>query len=453
MTRRIILTLTASVLLVVVAFVAPLWIFIGEFAVDRAQRQAVLQAQSLVSAVSVAPPAAVAATVDDFVASHPGTGYQVTVYLSDGARVGTDRPADSVVGLAERGGAFFAEAAGGRDLVIPAVDGDGRTVVVRLFVPDELLSRNVTPARLVLLGLGAGLLALAVVVGLLLARSFLRPVRALSTAAAALASGDLGARVAPEGPSELQAVAVQLNRLASRVSELLRGEREEVADLAHRLRTPVSALRLDVEAMRDPDDRERIGADVDRLERMVDDVIREARRPVREGVEASCDAAAVVRDRLEFWRVLAEDQGRSVASSVPDDAVPVRATAADLGDALDALLGNVFSHTPEGASYAVTVTATEPTGALLTVDDEGPGLPSTDVVARGRSESGSTGLGLDIARRTAESSGGRLIVARSPMGGARVRLLLGGPAVGGEADVRSAARGRSRRRGRAATDT
>jgi signal transduction histidine kinase len=87
------------------------------------------------------------------------------------------------------------------------------------------------------------------------------------------------------------------------------------------------------------------------------------------------------------------------------------------------LLENVIAHTPDGTAFGVRLTATA-TGAVLEVSDDGPGLPD-DALVRGRSDRGSTGLGLSIARRCAESSGGAMQVGSSPSGGASVSLLLG----------------------------
>ena len=78
-------------------------------------------------------------------------------------------------------------------------------------------------------------------------------------------------------------VGVALNRLADRIDELIAEERETVADLSHRLRTPLTTLRLDAEALRDPDEAERVGAHVSTLERMLTAIIHAARRPQREG--------------------------------------------------------------------------------------------------------------------------------------------------------------------------
>jgi signal transduction histidine kinase len=161
------------------------------------------------------------------------------------------------------------------------------------------------------------------------------------------------------------------------------------------------------------------------LSRGVDEVISEARRTVREGLGAGCDAVAVVGERVRFWSVLAEEEQRPVAVDLPEGPLPVRVAAADLGAAVDALLGNVFAHTPEGTGFRVAVRPRDDGGAEVSVADAGPGLPPS-ALERGHSSGGSTGLGLDIARRTAEGSGGGLRVDSSPAG-TEVRVDLGPP--------------------------
>ena len=89
--------------------------------------------------------------------------------------------------------------------------------------------------------------------------------------------------------------------------------------------------------------------------------------------------------------------------------------------AVDALLENVIAHTPEGTAF--TFGHPTATGATLEIADDGPGLPP-DAVERGRSDRGSSGLGLDIARRCAEAAGGTLTLGSSPSGGALVTLTM-----------------------------
>ncbi len=423
MRRRILLTLLASTSIVLVAFLVPLMVLIGSFAEDRAQREVVLMTQPLVSGIPVAAPDA----LDDLVAAFAEeTGNPATIYLADDSIVGEPRPLDSSVELAREKGAFFTQADGGRDLLIP-VYTDAGEAILRVFVTQDQLTEAVRGARLILLALGLALLAVSVGLGLLLSRSFLRPISDLGDTAERLAGGDLSARVPASDIREIDNAGTALNRLARRVVELLNLEREEVADLAHRLRTPVAALRLDADSLPGADSTERLRADVDRLDRMVDEVIREARRPLREDIPASADVCASARERCAFWAVLAEDQDRAFVVDIPAGPLVVAAEGRDLGDALDALIGNVFSHTDEGIGMRVAVGGGGPANAWLEVSDDGPGFSSDEVLRRGLSVSGSTGLGLDIARRLAERTGGSIEIGSSPTGGARVRLHLAPP--------------------------
>jgi signal transduction histidine kinase len=277
--------------------------------------------------------------------------------------------------------------------------------------------------------LGITLVASAVFVADRLARTIVRPVDALADAAGRLGEGDLSVRINPEGPPEVKQVAEAFNLLGDRVGELLEAERELVADLSHRLRTPLTVLRLDAEGLGNPEEARRLADSVDELERAVTGVIRQARRPVQDDiVAAETDAAKVAADRLAFWAPLAEDQdrpfefvGSDAAGQNPPGPTTVPVSADELEAALDALLGNVFAHTPEGTAFRVEVRPLSDGGIALAVEDSGPGL-SPDFVARGVSGAGGTGLGLDIARRTAEAAGGVFRIGRSAAGGARVAM-------------------------------
>jgi signal transduction histidine kinase len=227
-------------------------------------------------------------------------------------------------------------------------------------------------------------------------------------------------------------VAEAFNQLGDRVGELLEAERELVADLSHRLRTPLTVLRLDAEGLDNPAEARRLADDVDELERAVTGVIRQARRPVETDITVDkTDAARIAEDRLAFWAPLAEDQERPfelvrVGPEGEDGPLPsttVTVAPDELEAALDALLGNVFAHTDEGTAFRVEVRALSNGGISLAVEDSGPGL-SPDLVERGVSGAGGTGLGLDIARRTAEGAGGVFRIGRSAEGGARLAMEL-----------------------------
>jgi signal transduction histidine kinase len=252
-----------------------------------------------------------------------------------------------------------------------------------------------------------------------------RPLGAVVQVAHRLAAGDLAARARPGGPPEVRAVGNGLNLLADRIDALLVHERETAADLSHRLRTPLTALRIDVDSIRDPVERERLAADVDALVQTADAVIRSAREPLAARGQQRCDATGVVARRVEFWGALADEEGRPVRVDIDPGPVPVRLNAETLSACVDALLGNVFTHTPEGTGFSVRLYVQQAGTARLVIADAGPGLPGWLVPGRGRSAGGSTGLGLDIVQRAAEQSGGGLLLDRTPGGGAMIIVELG----------------------------
>jgi signal transduction histidine kinase len=166
------------------------------------------------------------------------------------------------------------------------------------------------------------------------------------------------------------------------------------------------------------------------LEQEIDRIIRTARRPAQ-AEPSSCDAADVLLDRMEFWSALADDQGRAWRLVGAEHAVRVPVARTDLMAATDALIGNIFLHTPEGTEFAVTLHCG--TGVVIIFfADAGTGISDPDAaLERGASGGGSTGLGLDIARRVAESTGGELRLDSSALGGAQVQLWLRtGPVTG-----------------------
>jgi signal transduction histidine kinase len=304
-------------------------------------------------------------------------------------------------------------------------------VLVSFLVPlvlvlrsDAQLHQGVTRTWLLLGGASLLVLALSVTIADRLGRSLVRPLDGVARAADRLAAGDLSARAELAGPPEVRRAGAGLNRLARRIGELLAYERETIADVSHRLRTPMTALRIDAESLRDQAERTQMLNDLDALERTVDEVIRAARRPARIGL-VTCDAVAVVAERTAFWRPLAEDTDRAMTVELADGEVPVLVSGDDLRTCMDILLENVFAHTPDGAALAVRLSLRAAGGAWLVVADSGPGFGNTDPTERGSSTGGSTGLGLDIVRRIAEASGGTLTIGRSASGGGSVTLGLG----------------------------
>jgi signal transduction histidine kinase len=453
--RRLVLVVLATTSLVVVAFAIPLGVLVRSVARDRAIADAERDVASLTP--TLARPGVTSADVDEAIEiARTRADGRITVWLADDPAEGADAAGardDTALAYARQGHAFTVHRDGSLVLYQPVVTGTGTvTAVVRATIPGRLLDDGVRTAWLALAGVALALIAAAGFIADRLARSVTRDATELSGTARALAAGDGEARADPGPTPELADAARALNLLADRIDELRASERERVADLSHRLRTPLTALRLDAESAGDP----ALVADVERLESAISELIHSARRPLHDGVVApTADLAAVARERAEFWSALAEDDGRPWTVDVdragrrspdargdtsdgdtsdgdtsdgdPDDGgrLVVALSPGEAAAAIDALVGNVFAHTPEGTAYTVRVRLGDDGSVHLVVEDAGPGIDDPEaVLGRGATTGGSTGLGLDIARRAAEDAGGQLRIEPSDLGGTRVVLAL-----------------------------
>jgi signal transduction histidine kinase len=423
--RRITLLVAAVLSAVILAFLVSLALLLRALAEDRAIAVATAQSQTL---LAVARTASGSADMERRVSTLVGarSAAVFTLYLSDGTSVG---PAvdDPGVDQARRQNRSWTRRGNPTVVYTVSVARDDNQMVVRAEVAEAQLHQGVPRAVVLVAVLGLLLFVVAVVIADLMARRITRSLHALAVAADRMREGSLEAVVPEDGPKEVAAVAAALNRLGARVRQLVASERDAVADLSHRLRTPVTALRLDTEFVDDPDVAERLRGHVSQLERTVDAIVHDARRPSRSGqmTAASSDVGKVVGERVSFWSALAEDQGRPLRLALPDPPLRARLSENDLADVVDVLIDNVFAHTEDGTPVEIWVVPRADGAVVLTVEDAGPGLPSVDIINRGKSNAGSTGLGLDIVRRAAVASGGSLELGRSRLGGALVRLVLG----------------------------
>jgi signal transduction histidine kinase len=436
--RRIVWLVLATSSLILVGFLVPLAMLIRATAADRAVAATTLEIQAMAPVVASVPadrlPSAIASVNSD--AAHP-----VTVFLPDGRQIGVSAPRSVAVDEAASGLSLSAEVPGGREVLVAVSGRPEGVAVVRAFVSDAELSDGVARSWLTLCLLAVGLLAVCAVVADRLARSLTRPLDDVAATAEQLATATLDARAELTGPPEVRQVAASLNRLARSIHALLAHERESSADLSHRLRTPLTALRIDADTLSDPAERGRMIHGLDTLERAVDDIIRLARRPPVATTGQVCDAAAIVRERAAFWSALADEEQRPFSVAVPPSPVIVGLDADSLSACVDALLVNVFNHTPDGCALSLELIHSAASGgARLSVTDRGPGGVDPGLLHRGESGGRSTGLGLDIVRRTAAASGGDMNVTSGPAGTSVVLDL--GPSMASQLrlDVRSAGR-------------
>jgi signal transduction histidine kinase len=418
-TRRLVL----FGLLVCAAAVAALVVPLGVSARDTVRAAAIDEAQARAQETAVLLSGSGVGAVDALLPGAPAGDGTLSVVLPDGSVLGPDPGPglDPAFGAARTGRAVTVENGDGVLAASPATGPDGTSVVlVGLGAAD--LRTGLGPSLTALALAGGVLLAAAAVTAVVLARRTAAPLTEMAGVAHEMADGDLEVRAATSGVTEVAEVGVALNRLAGRVQELLAAERRSSADLAHRLRTPLTALAVDLDAVQDGEVRARLRDDLDAVQVSVDEIITSRRRPEREGLRAVSDAVEVVAARTAFWAVLAEDQQRPLQVRLAAGPLWVRLPREDLEAAIDVVLQNVFVHTTEGTGMTVEVVSGTQGGAVISVEDAGPGWSSASAT-----RPGSTGLGLDIAARAAEASGGELRRETAMGGGAKVRLALGPP--------------------------
>ncbi|MEZ5168809.1 MAG: HAMP domain-containing protein, partial [Acidimicrobiales bacterium] len=243
-------------------------------------------------------------------ATASGRNGRLTVTTSSGWTIGPEVEHSARLDAALTAGvSAIGSVDGGVEVVTAVASGPETLSAVRVFVPDRELRRGQWAAWSALAAVAVTLVGLSVLVADRLARSIVRPAQQLATAAHRLGRGDLSTRVDPEGPPELAELAGAFNSLGAQVSTMLARERELVADLSHRLRTPLTKLRMRVDQVDDGELAAALRGDADDLTTVVNDLIAEARGSLSTAAE-SCDAGRVVADRVAFWSVLAEDTDR-----------------------------------------------------------------------------------------------------------------------------------------------
>ncbi|GLZ80180.1 two-component sensor histidine kinase [Actinorhabdospora filicis] len=413
----------ATTSMVALALLVPLAIVVGRLAHDRAVTAARDQSAAMVTVLAVTDDSG--EILRAMLATRAGANGRLAVHVPGRAVLGTPHAATGDVDTAaSEGRSLIAEAETGlvylRTVALP-----GGTAVIEVFVPDGELTKGVTGARIALATLAFVLVLISVVTADRLGARLVRTARGLGDAARRFGEGDLSTRVDTDGPRELAEAGAAFNAMADQVVGIVDAEREIAADLSHRLRTPLTALRLDADALPPGPDADRIREAADSLQRQVDEIILGARRSVTERTGDACDVDEVLTERLAFWAVLAEDHGRRWTAEGTGRSLWVPVAKSELSAAVDAMLGNVFAHTPQGAPFQAVLDVRR---RILAVEDGGPGIADPEeAMERGRSGAGSTGLGLDIVRRVADATGGSLHLGHSRLGGARVALVFGRP--------------------------
>jgi two-component system, OmpR family, sensor kinase len=326
----------------------------------------------------------------------------------------------------------------GEDLLftaIPVVRASRTAGAVRVTQSVDAVQGEVRTDVIALVAVGVVALLLGLGVAWLLAGSLAKPLRGLAQTARRVAGGDLDARARVEGSTEQQEVASAFNEMTGRLARALRSQQEFVANASHQLRTPLTGLRLRLEAAalkaRDPGVERDLHAaerETERLARLLAELLtlaRERERPAAVPVSLG-DVAEAARERWEGpagrsgHTLRLDDEGPAVVASTPED----------LGVILDNLVENALHYSPSGT----TVTIEWGGGAVsrLAVLDEGPGVDSQEHERvferfyRGAAAGGTagTGLGLSVVEALAHRWGGDVSLENRREGGTRVEVTL-----------------------------
>ncbi|WP_163757403.1 sensor histidine kinase [Mycobacterium botniense] len=347
----------------------------------------------------------------------PERGTSVALYSADGRLlVGSGPPtADSIVTRALADNSVHRSNRGGEIVaVVPLADGPRAAYAVRAATSTAQVYARIVTIWALMLALETLVLTLTWQLARWQARRLARPLENLSAAARTLGDGDFSIRAQPSGIPEIDAAGTALNQTAERLGDLVERERAITANASHQLRTPLTGLRLGLEAALDsphPDYRQAIVdavATTERLSRTIDELTALARGASR-GTEPLPlhELLAEIRDT---WGPRLADAGRSLQVGADTSLPSTAASTAAVRQILAVLVDNALQH----GTGTVTVHAREASATTaIDVSDEGTCSDKTGLLDR-RSARGH-GLGLALARDLADAEGGRLrLSSRAP---------------------------------------
>jgi len=308
---------------------------------------------------------------------------------------------------------------------------------VEVTEPREEAFRPLAKARMQAVALIGGTGAAAFALSLLLAAWILRPVRRLTAAADAMKDGALGTRSGIARDDEIGRLAQSFDRMAASLEELDRMKGEFVAHVSHELRTPLTAMQLSVANLQDgvvAADRQkevldRVGGDIERLIKLVNEVLDIAR--IEAGrLELTAEPFALdgmVREAVEKLRPLAERKG--VKLQLEGTPATFTGDRAKLHQVVTNLVDNAIKFTPAGGRVGIVVGP-----GRIAVLDTGAGIAAEhlprifDRFARAGAVNAGAGLGLSITKKIVELHGGAIAVESAPGKGTTFTVTLPCPA-------------------------
>jgi two-component system OmpR family sensor kinase/two-component system sensor histidine kinase BaeS len=306
--------------------------------------------------------------------------------------------------------------------------------------PINEFRRNVSVSVLISGGI-AGVIAL--LMGSLLFFQVTRSMRQLARAAHGIAAGDLSQRVPLASDDEVGELARSFNTMAESLQRMEQQRQNMIADIAHELRTPLSVIQGNVEAMLDgvlpasPEELESIHQETVLLNRLIGDLrtlsLAEAGQLALD--KQPLDLGQVVTRVAEKYRLRAEEQSVALSVQVAQNLPQVSADAGRVEQVLVNLTENALRYGASDVGRRVTLGArVVPEGVEAWVSDSGPGIASEELPhvferfwrsekSRNR-QTGGSGIGLALVKQLVEAHGGRVSVESTPGQGATFRVVL-----------------------------
>jgi signal transduction histidine kinase len=296
------------------------------------------------------------------------------------------------------------------------VSGAGVQVVAH--VPQAAITAEVVRLLLTVLVIAATAAVATVLTASRQSGQFTRPLAVLADNAGRVGRGESRLQPIHSGIEELDRVADGLSRSAQSIAAALAAEREFASDASHQLRTPLTALSMRLEEISTSRDLGEVQEEarvalnqVERLTQVVDGLLARSRRTHRE-TTVSLDLDLLLQQQVEEWGPAFRERRRELRLA-PLGELRVRATPSALSQIAATLIENSLQH----GGGAVTIAGRRIGGSVVVeFTDDGPGIPpelGSRVFERSVSSSGSTGLGLALARDLAEADGGRLELVRA----------------------------------------
>ena len=251
-----------------------------------------------------------------------------------------------------------------------------------------------------------------------------RPLSALASAASVAARGGEAPRVPEVGPDDVRNAAVAFNAMTDQVKRTLESQRQLLSAVGHDLRTPITAMRINIEFVEDPELRDGLQRNLDELQELTEAVLSAARGTGGE-VQRQMDLAALVESVCADL----DDLGEPVTWTGHDSA-PICCRPNEIRRAVRNLVENAVAY-----GKKAEVSLNEAPGAYdIVVEDEGPGIPEEDrqrvfepfvrLESSRNEETGGSGLGLTLVKTIAEGHGGTVVLENRPEGGLRARMRL-----------------------------